>query len=82
MPLPTLTYYCDYLPSICLNIRDSKFLTNDEVILTYDPFSNKGRRTSVCTNVERAAMKAAGGCAPRQHDPRYWNVGMVGFYDI
>ncbi|KAF7292048.1 putative chitin synthase [Mycena indigotica] len=45
--LPVLTYYCDYLPNICASIRGSGFLTNDAVVLTYDPFSTSSRRNSV-----------------------------------
>lgn len=73
-PLPTLTYYCDYMPNICENIRNSGFLTNDQVILTYDPFNTGSRRRGVCTPAQKAALQAAGKCDPRQHDPSYWKV--------
>ena len=76
-PLPTLTYYCDYLPNICSNIRDSGFLTNDQVTLTYDPFNTNSRRRGVCTAAQRAAFQMAGGCDPVQHDPAYWKVSIL-----
>ena len=73
-PLPTLTYYCDYLPNICQGIRDSGFLTNDQVELTYDPFNTNKRRNTVCTPAQRKAFQDAGKCDPLQHDPSYWKV--------
>lgn len=80
-PLPTLTYYCDYLPEICANIRDSGFLTNDEMELTYDPFNDKQRRKTVCTSAQTKAMKSSGSCDPLQHDPGYWKVRNVFLVD-
>ena len=76
-PLPTLVYYCDYLPNICAGIRGSNFLTNDQVQLTYDSFTDKTRRNSVCGPTVRAQMQEDGACDPKQHDPAYWKVGML-----
>ncbi|KAJ7196155.1 hypothetical protein C8J57DRAFT_1157873, partial [Mycena rebaudengoi] len=72
--LPVLTYYCDYLPNICASIRASGFLTNNEVVLTYDPYGSSKRRNSVCTTTQRAMFRASGGCDRSQHDPLYWKV--------
>lgn len=73
-PLPILTYYCDYMPHICASIRGSGFLTNDQVVLTYDPFGTGTRRSSVCTKTVNDAFRASGGCDRSQHDPLYWLV--------
>ncbi|KAJ7053166.1 hypothetical protein C8F01DRAFT_1235910 [Mycena amicta] len=72
-PLPVLTYYCDYMPNICENIRGSGFLTNDQVILTYDPFGSNTRRDSVCTEAVKDVFRE-GGCNKEQHDPLDWLV--------
>ncbi|KAJ7181331.1 hypothetical protein C8R43DRAFT_968952 [Mycena crocata] len=71
--LPVLTYYCDYMPTICAGIRRSGELASDEVILTYDPFGSGKRRNSVCTAAQRLAFRS-GGCDLKQHDPEYWNL--------
>ncbi|KAI0062638.1 hypothetical protein BV25DRAFT_1915793 [Artomyces pyxidatus] len=73
-PLPTITYYCDYMPEICAGIRGSGFLTNDEVILTYDPFTDNRRRNSVCGTAVKKAFQQSGCCDPRRHDPQDWKV--------
>ncbi|KAJ7048778.1 hypothetical protein C8F01DRAFT_1379508 [Mycena amicta] len=72
-PLPVLTYYCDYMPNICENIRGSGFLTNDQVVLTYDPFGSNTRRDSVCTDAVKDVFRE-GGCDKEQHDPLDWLV--------
>ncbi|KAJ3505721.1 hypothetical protein NLJ89_g7272 [Agrocybe chaxingu] len=72
-PLPILTYYCDYLPDICANIRSSGLLANDEMILTYDSFGTGKRRNGICDAPRRAALRS-GGCDRTQHDPAYWKV--------
>ncbi|KAJ7053175.1 hypothetical protein C8F01DRAFT_1330405 [Mycena amicta] len=72
-PLPVLTYYCDYMPNICENIRGSGFLTNDQVVLTYDPFGSNTRRDSVCTEAVKDVFRE-GGCNKEQHDPLDWLV--------
>ncbi|KAF8071618.1 hypothetical protein FPV67DRAFT_884264 [Lyophyllum atratum] len=72
VPLPILTYYCDRLPFICANIRATGLLSNDQMILTYDPFNGKTRRNGVCGLAVREAMQQAGKCDKRQHNPDYW----------
>ncbi|KAJ6523508.1 hypothetical protein DFH09DRAFT_1420602 [Mycena vulgaris] len=73
-PLPVLTYYCDYMPHICASIRGSGFLSNDEIVLTYDAFTNGKRRTSLCPATVNAEFRESGGCDRRQHDPLYWLI--------
>lgn len=72
-PLPILTYYCDYLPNICANIRSSGLLSNDEMILTYDSFGTGRRRNGICNEAYRATLRT-NGCDRTQHDPAYWKV--------
>ncbi|KAI0823452.1 hypothetical protein BC628DRAFT_506599 [Trametes gibbosa] len=74
--LPTLTYFCPYLPNICENIRshpDWNSVT-DMMELTYDPLDGGRRRKKVCGDAVRAVMVAAGKCDPLQHDPQYWKI--------
>ncbi|KAI0365298.1 hypothetical protein BV20DRAFT_767203 [Pilatotrama ljubarskyi] len=74
--LPTLTYYCSFVPNICANIRSHPDwnAATDQMDLTYDPFDNGRRRTTVCTETKRAELQEAGSCDPLQHDPYYWKV--------
>ncbi|KAF8889349.1 hypothetical protein BD779DRAFT_1671902 [Infundibulicybe gibba] len=74
VPLPVLTYYCDRLPEICASIRSTNLLANDQIILTYDPFNDKTRRGQVCPDSVVAAMKLAGKCDKRRHDPANWQI--------
>ncbi|KAI0631822.1 hypothetical protein C8Q77DRAFT_1159558 [Trametes polyzona] len=74
--LPRLTYFCNFVPNICDNIRAHADwdMTTDEMDLTYDPFDGGRRRNQVCTRAVKDDMKASGQCDPRQHDPRFWKV--------
>ena len=74
--LPKLTYFCNYLPNICDNIRSHPdWPATNQMILTYDPYTPKGtRRRQVCPTATTQAYQALGKCDLRQHDPAYWKV--------
>ena len=77
--LPTLTYFCEFLPNICANIRDHEdWPLADSMILTYDPFSASTgrRRRGVCTKAVKAQFQRAA-CDKQQHDPSFWPVSTL-----
>ncbi|KAI0740092.1 hypothetical protein C8Q76DRAFT_665789 [Earliella scabrosa] len=74
--LPTLTYFCEFLPNICANIRShSDWPLADSMILTYDPFSASTgrRRRGVCTTAVKARFQTRA-CDKQQHDPAFWHI--------
>ena len=79
--LPKLTYFCNFLPNICDNIRSHPdWPATNQMILTYDPFTPKGtRRRRVCPTATTQAYQTAGKCDLRQHDPAYWKVAILRF---
>ncbi|KAJ6586279.1 hypothetical protein DFH09DRAFT_1075241 [Mycena vulgaris] len=62
------------MPHICASIRGSGFLSNEEIVLMYDAFTNGKRRTSPCPATVNAEFRESGGCDRRQHDPLYWLI--------
>ncbi|KAI0641666.1 hypothetical protein C8Q79DRAFT_1077354 [Trametes meyenii] len=74
--LPTLTYYCNKLPTICENIRAHPDWdqNTDTMDLTYDPFNSGKRRNAVCGKAVRDAFQASGQCDLREHNPDYWKI--------
>ncbi|KAJ8496397.1 hypothetical protein ONZ51_g1160 [Trametes cubensis] len=73
---PTLTYFCNYLPNICANIRSHGDWdhTTDSMVLTYDPFSTNSNRRDVCTEDVKTIFQLSGRCDPNEHNPVDWHV--------
>ena len=79
--LPTLTYFCEFLPNICANIRSHSDWPSDgseSMILTYDPFSasTDRRRRGVCTRAVKDQFQTRV-CDKQQHDPSFWHVSTL-----
>ncbi|KAI0660053.1 hypothetical protein C8Q70DRAFT_913797 [Cubamyces menziesii] len=74
--LPTLTYFCSFLPNICANIRSHGDWdhTTDSMELTYDPFGDSSNRRDVCTTDVKTVFQVAGQCDPMDHNPVDWKV--------